>query len=75
MPRWFSRVLDNNRPIAKNASVNDSPGAVLIAREKIAARVTELAGELTRHYAGKRPLFLGVMNGALFFLADLVREV
>jgi hypoxanthine phosphoribosyltransferase len=55
--------------------VNDSPGAVLIAREKIAARVTELAAELTRHYAGKRPLFLGVMNGALFFLADLVREV
>jgi hypoxanthine phosphoribosyltransferase len=55
--------------------VNDSPGAVLIAREKIAARVTGLAGELTRHYAGRRPLFLGVMNGALFFLADLVRQV
>jgi hypoxanthine phosphoribosyltransferase len=55
--------------------MSDSPGAVLIAREKIAARVTELAGELTRHYAGRRPLFLGVMNGALFFLADLVREV
>jgi hypoxanthine phosphoribosyltransferase len=55
--------------------VNDSPGAVLIARERIAARVAEMAGELTRHYAGRRPLFLGVMNGALFFLADLVREV
>jgi hypoxanthine phosphoribosyltransferase len=55
--------------------VNEPPGAVLIAREKIAARVTELAGELTQHYAGRRPLFLGVMNGALFFLADLVREV
>jgi len=55
--------------------MSDSPGAVLIAREKIAARVTELAAELTRHYAGRRPLFLGVMNGALFFLADLVREV
>jgi hypoxanthine phosphoribosyltransferase len=53
----------------------DPAGRVLISREKIAARVTELAGELTRHYAGRRPLFLGVMNGALFFLADLVREV
>ncbi len=55
--------------------MNDSPGAVLIARDKIAARVTGLAGELTRHYAGRRPLFIGVMNGALFFLADLMREV
>ena len=55
--------------------MSELPGAVLIAREKIAARVTALAGELTRHYTGRRPLFLGVMNGALFFLADLVREV
>ena len=32
-----------------------------------------MAGELTRYYEGRRPLFFGVMNGALFFLADLVR--
>ncbi len=51
------------------------PGRVLIPQEQIAARVRELGGELTRHYAGGRPLFLGVMNGALFFLADLVRAV
>jgi hypoxanthine phosphoribosyltransferase len=50
-------------------------GRVLISQERIAARVRELGGELTRHYAGRRPLFLGVMNGALFFLADLVRAV
>ena len=28
---------------------------------------------LTKHYAGESPLFLGIMNGALFFLADLLR--
>jgi hypoxanthine phosphoribosyltransferase len=49
------------------------PGRVLIPQEKIAARVRELGAELTRHYADRRPLFVGVMNGALFFLADLVR--
>jgi hypoxanthine phosphoribosyltransferase len=48
---------------------------VLISQEQIAARVLEVGGEITRHYAGRRPLFLGVMNGALFFLADLVRAV
>jgi hypoxanthine phosphoribosyltransferase len=30
---------------------------------------------ITKHYAGERPLFLGIMNGALFFLADLLRAV
>ena len=30
---------------------------------------------ITKHYAGKQPLFLGIMNGALFFLADLLRAV
>jgi hypoxanthine phosphoribosyltransferase len=51
------------------------PGRILIPQEQIAARVRQLGDELTRHYAGQRPLFLGVMNGALFFLADLVRAV
>lgn len=35
----------------------------------------ELGETITRHYRGERPLFLGVMNGALFFLADLLRAV
>jgi hypoxanthine phosphoribosyltransferase len=48
---------------------------VLISEAQIAVRVAELGAELTRHYAGRRPIFLGVMNGALFFLADLVRAV
>jgi hypoxanthine phosphoribosyltransferase len=54
--------------------VNET-GRVLISQAQIAARVGELGGEITRHYAGRRPVFLGVMNGALFFLADLVRAV
>jgi hypoxanthine phosphoribosyltransferase len=52
-----------------------SPGRVLISQAQLAARVAELGADLTRHYAGRRPLFLGVMNGALFFLADLVRAI
>jgi hypoxanthine phosphoribosyltransferase len=55
--------------------MDESTGRVLISQAQIAARVRELGGEITRHYAGRRPVFLGVMNGALFFLADLVRAV
>ena len=50
-------------------------GRVLLAQNTIRARVRELGSEITAHYAGQRPVFLGVMNGALFFLTDLLREV
>jgi hypoxanthine phosphoribosyltransferase len=52
-----------------------TPGPVLISQAQIRARVRQLGKSLTRHYRGKRPIFLGVMNGALFFLTDLVRAV
>jgi hypoxanthine phosphoribosyltransferase len=67
-PRQPALPCDNSR-------VNPPPGHVLIPQAQIAARLAESGAELTRHYAGRRPLFLGVMNGALFFLADLVRAV
>ena len=51
------------------------PGRTLLTQIQIRTRVKELGRALTRHYRGQRPVFLGVMNGALFFLADLVRVV
>jgi len=53
--------------------VQVSPHRVLISEARIAARVRGLGRAVTRPYRGRRPVFLGVMNGALFFLADLVR--
>ncbi len=55
--------------------MQEPSGRVLISQAQIAVRVAELGAELTHHYAGRRPLFLGIMNGALFFLADLVRAM
>ena len=52
-----------------------NPGRLLISQTQIRARVRQLGRMLTKHYAGERPLFLGVMNGALLFLADLLRAV
>ena len=48
---------------------------ILLSEAKIQARVRELGEDITAHYLGRQPLFLGVMNGALFFLADLLRAV
>lgn len=46
-----------------------------ITREKIAARVQELAASLRADLEGKKPVFICVLNGAFIFAADLIREV
>ena len=41
----------------------------------IQEKITELAGQLNQDYAGKRPLFLSVLNGAFLFTADLFKQI
>jgi hypoxanthine phosphoribosyltransferase len=48
---------------------------VLLTREQIAARVQELGAEITRDYAGRQPLLIGVLKGAFVFMADLARAI
>ncbi len=46
---------------------------VLYSAETIAARVREMGLELARDYDGKRPILVGVLKGAVMFLADVAR--
>lgn len=46
---------------------------ILFSREELAVRVNELGAQLRADYAGKAPLVLGVLKGAVFFFADLLR--
>jgi hypoxanthine phosphoribosyltransferase len=48
---------------------------VLISADEIQQRVTELAQEIGRDYAGKNPILVGVLQGAFVFLADLIRAL
>jgi hypoxanthine phosphoribosyltransferase len=48
---------------------------VLLTEEQIARRVRELADRLSRDYAGKELVLVGVLNGAFVFLADLLRAL
>jgi hypoxanthine phosphoribosyltransferase len=43
--------------------------------ETIASRVRELGAEISRDYADKRPILIGVLNGAFVFIADLMRSI
>ncbi|MCC8122755.1 MAG: hypoxanthine phosphoribosyltransferase [Oscillospiraceae bacterium] len=48
---------------------------VLFTAEKLAERTAELAAQITRDYAGKEPMFIGVLRGSFIFMGDLVRQV
>ncbi len=48
---------------------------VLVGREELAARVNELAEQISRDYEGDELLLVGVLKGAVFFMADLARRL
>lgn len=50
-------------------------GEPLFDSESIAGRVTAIGAAISRDYAGKRPLMVGLLTAAATFLADLTRAV
>lgn len=48
---------------------------VLITREQIKTRCEELGKELKEKFDGKTPLVVGVLKGAVPFMADIIREM
>ena len=48
---------------------------LLISRETIQNRVNELADQISFDYEGKEPVFIGILNGVVFFFADLLRMI
>jgi hypoxanthine phosphoribosyltransferase len=50
-------------------------GEILVQADDLRHRVTELGKEISRDYEGHDLLLVGVLKGAVFFLADLMREL
>jgi hypoxanthine phosphoribosyltransferase len=48
---------------------------VLVTEEQIATRIEELAREIENKYEGKDLLLVGVLKGAVMFMADLSRAI
>jgi hypoxanthine phosphoribosyltransferase len=48
---------------------------VLIEEDAVAARVAELGTDVSADYGGKDLLLVGVLKGAVFFMADLMRQL
>lgn len=56
-------------------SVGDRVGEVLVPAADLERRIAELGAQITRDYAGREPLLIGVLKGAVLFLADLMRQL
>jgi hypoxanthine phosphoribosyltransferase len=63
-------AMDLQRNTQENGALS-----LLLSRGVIAARVKELATQISHDYAGKDLLLVGVLKGAFVFLADLIRAL
>ena len=59
----------------QNSELYKDLDRVLITREEIAAKVRELGQQITRDYAGKKPVMVCILKGASMFFTDLIREI
>lgn len=48
---------------------------VFISKEQIEARLSLLGRQIDKEYADKKPILIGVLNGAFIFLSDLMRYI
>jgi hypoxanthine phosphoribosyltransferase len=48
---------------------------VLISRQDIAKRVSEVGAQITKDFAGESVILVGVLKGAAIFLSDLARNI
>jgi hypoxanthine phosphoribosyltransferase len=57
------------------AELEQGVGEILIEQVPLQSRISELGVEISADYAGRDLLLVGVLKGAVFFMADLMREL
>src|SRR6476659_3057542 len=55
--------------------VHDKSFETYLSEETILSRVKEIAADISRDYAGRRPLFIAILNGSFMFAADLFKQL
>jgi hypoxanthine phosphoribosyltransferase len=58
-----------------SSSMNGDLESILITSDKIRDAVKRLGETITRDYAGKEPVMIGILKGAVLFFSDLIREI
>lgn len=61
------------RRAIKTKPIHPDIDRILIEADTLQNRIQEMGASIARDYADKRPLFVGVLKGVLFFMSDLLR--
>jgi hypoxanthine phosphoribosyltransferase len=61
--------------MVSNTAIHPALSRVLLDEAALQVRIKELGAQITRDYAGKRLLVVGVLKGSVIFLADLLRTI
>jgi hypoxanthine phosphoribosyltransferase len=70
-----SPVRASRRRSGMQTELESAVGEILIEREALGARIAELGAEISADYQGRDLLLIGVLKGAVFFMADLMRKL
>jgi len=52
-----------------------TPGEVILTEQEIQDRIRAIGAEITSDYAGRAPLLIGVLKGAIMVMSDLARAI
>jgi len=58
-----------------NEEAREAVGEILVSEEELQGMITDLAARISDDYRGRELLVIGVLKGAIFFIADLVRKL
>jgi hypoxanthine phosphoribosyltransferase len=61
--------------MTERLKINGDMFESFITEEQIRERIKELSARINADYAGRVPIFIGVLNGSFIFLSDLIREI
>lgn len=59
----------------ETVTCNGEKFKIFITKEQIDERMNQLGSQLDKDFQGKRPIFIGILNGAFIFLSDIMRHV
>jgi len=72
---YFCSLLLNQLSSLKRIKIQDKVFESYLSEKDIQDAILKVAKEINKKYRGKKPVFLGVLNGSFLFAADLMKAI
>jgi hypoxanthine phosphoribosyltransferase len=71
----FAPVHNSKTVVMKEVQILDKKFREFIPEQTIQERINEIAGQINHDFEGREVVFVGILNGAFLFAADLFRKI